>query len=234
MRTSQFAPLVLILLAIQIPSLTARAESFSEKCSEIASCATVVSQLTGQKYLFDADVKGKMMATPNVDINKDNAELLFTEMLNINGFSRVPTGEPGTYQIMRQRDARDAAIPTFTADEKNAPEFSRNFDLMTMRYKATHPDAVEPLARAMRSFMPANSRIIPDELGGWLLVTDTAPNLKKVYTMVKDMDRKPSAEFKRHWEEMLKERLRNPPPPPQHEHGPAQGQAPAQPKPPGG
>ena len=133
----------LICLAVALLSTSAFAESFSDKCSEIAPCAKVVSELTGQKYIFDGDVKGKVMGTPNVDINKDNAELLFTEMLNINGFARVPAGEPNTYQIMRQRDARDAPLVIVDSDQQKAPELPHTWDLVTMRYRATHADVVE-------------------------------------------------------------------------------------------
>ena len=56
--------------------------------------------------------------------------------------------------------------------------------------------------------MPANSRIIPEEVSGMLLVTDTAPNLKKLYELIKDLDRKPSAELKKHWDEMAKIRAK--------------------------
>ena len=52
--------------------------------------------------------------------------------------------------------------------------------------------------------MPANSRIIPVEFSGMLLVTDTAPNLKKMYDLIKDNDVKPTAEMKKRWAEQEK------------------------------
>jgi hypothetical protein len=45
--------------------------------------------------------------------------------------------------------------------------------------------------------MPANSRIIPDEIAGILLITDTAMNLKKLYTIISGSDIKPSAAFRK-------------------------------------
>lgn len=182
----------------------ANAASFTEKCPDIASCAKAVSELLGQKYVFDADVKGKVEATANLELTKENAELLFTNMLNINGFSRVPAGQENTFQILRQRDARDQAIPTVTASQQDAPPLPNNWDLYTLKYKATNPDVVENIARTSRSFMPANSRIIPEEVTGTLLVTDTAINLKKLYGIIKDLDKKPTAEMKRRWEENAK------------------------------
>lgn len=187
-------------------SHSAGAATFAEKCPDIATCAKVVGVLLGQKYLFDADVKGKVEATSNLELTQENAENLFTGMLNINGFSRVPSGVENTYQILRQRDARDQAIPTVSASQKETPQLPNNWDLYTLKYQATHPDSVENIARTSRSFMPANARVIPVEVSGTLLITDTAINLKKLYGIIKDLDRKPSAEMKKRWEEEAKAR----------------------------
>src|SRR5207253_1697946 len=66
-------------------AVSAHADSFAERCPDISSCAKVVSQLLGQKYVFDDDVKGKFGATANTEITKENAEVLFTSMLYANG-----------------------------------------------------------------------------------------------------------------------------------------------------
>jgi type II secretory pathway component GspD/PulD (secretin) len=191
------------MLGSVLVSNLALAGSFAEQCPEIAVCAKAVGDLLGQKYIFDADVKGQVKATPNLELTKENAELLFTNALNMNGFSRVPLGA-NTYQIMRQRDARDSAIPSVTADAHTPPALPDNWDLYTMKYKATNPDVVEDIARMTRSFMPGNSRIIPAETSGMLLITDTAANLKKVYGIIKDSDVKPTLEMKKKWQEREK------------------------------
>ena len=73
------------------------------------------------------------------------------------------------------------------------------WDLYTMNYKASHPQAVDEIARTVRSFMPANSRVIGQELSGELLVTDTAPNLKKIYEIIRSNDVKPTPELLKKW-----------------------------------
>lgn len=184
----------------------AKAESFAERCPDIQTCAKVVGELLGQKYVFDSDVKGKMTATPNLELTKDNAELLFTNMLYILGFSRVPLGVPNSYQILRQRDARDAALVSYGATQKDAPEMPNNWDLATLKYKAANPEIVEEISRKMRNFMPPTTRIIPDENSGMILVTDAIPNLKKMYDLIKDIDTKPNPELKQKWADEKKAR----------------------------
>jgi type II secretory pathway component GspD/PulD (secretin) len=195
---------VLGLLAVSSPVW---AETFSEKCPDLQSCARAVSELTGQRYVFESDLNGKAFATPNLELNKDNAELLFTNALFFNGYTRVPLTDAGIFQITRQRDGRDSAIPVVPADDKTAPSLPNTWDLMTMKYKVNNPEAVEEIARTMRSFMPANSRIIPVELAGLLLVTDTSANLKKLYEFIRDLDVKPSERVKKSWAERKKREL---------------------------
>jgi hypothetical protein len=187
--------LILPLLTVSLISGTALAASFAERCPDIAPCAKAVSELTGQKYVFDMDVKGSNLATPNIELTKENGELLLTELLYNAGYARVATGEPGTWRIMRQRDARDSVLPIVEASKDQPPQMPNTWDLVTMKYRAAHPLLVEDMARTARSFMPANSRIIPVESPGLLLVTDTAPNARKLYEIVRAMDVKPTPEF---------------------------------------
>jgi len=179
--------------------------TFAEQCPDIATCAKVVGELLGQKYIFDADVKGQIKATSNLELTKSNAELLFSNALNMNGFSRVPLSSPNTFQIMRQRDARDSAIPAVTADAHTPPALPDTWDLYTMKYKATNPELVEEIARLTRSFMPAIARVVPVEWSGMLMITDTAANLKKVYGLIKSNDVKPTPEMKKKWQEREKQ-----------------------------
>ncbi len=200
---------------------TASAANFTEKCPDLSACAKAVSELTGQKYIFESTLKENMVATKNLDFTAENAEILFTYALNASGYSRMKLTD-GTFSILRQRDARDQAIPYVKCDNHTAPVLPDTWDLYTMKYQATNAEIVEHVARNSRSFMPANSRIIPDVLTGSVLITDTAPNLKKLYTIIREMDVKVTPAIKAHWEKQEKDgqaRMRNAP----SEGGPSHG-----------
>ncbi|MCM2322368.1 MAG: hypothetical protein NDJ90_03805 [Oligoflexia bacterium] len=122
----------------------------------------------------------------------------------MNGFARVPIGAPNTFQIMRQRDARDSALLTVDASASNPPALPDTWDLYTMRYQASNPELVEDIARFARSLMPANARIIPVEWSGLLLVTDTAANLKKLYDLIKSNDVRLTPEARKRMQESEK------------------------------
>jgi type II secretory pathway component GspD/PulD (secretin) len=212
---------MLNLIVLLLP--VALADSFIDKCPDIPTCAKAVGPMLGQKYVFDGDVKGKNDGTSNLALNHDNAEMLFTNFLYSEGFARLPLGPEGTFRIVRQRDIRDLNLPTINADERTAPRLPEVWDFYTLKYKATNPEAVEQIARLARSFMPANARIVPAELSGMLLVTDAAPNLKKIYAIIKENDQKPTAEMKKKWREDEERRRANPPPPPPGHGGPGPG-----------
>jgi hypothetical protein len=194
------ASALLTMTLIESSHAATASNSFNEKCPDIQKCADLISELLGQKYVYDADVKGKAIGTPNLEITKENAEALFTNLLFLNGYTRVPSGVPGVYQIVREKDARDSAIPVVRTDfnAKDIP-LPDNWDLYTMIYKAKNADSVESTARLIRSFMPATSRVMSMDLSGSVSVTDSAMNIKKLYQLIHDNDQKPTAEMKKKW-----------------------------------
>jgi hypothetical protein len=202
---------VALLLAVAsgtLGSAPAHAETFEKACPDIVACARAVSALTGDKYLFDQEARGRMAATGNLELTQANATVLFTTLLDRNGYTRVPLAkEANTFMIATQRDARDELLPLLKASATLDPEIPDNYDWYQLKYQATHPDAVETIAKIARSFMPANSRVIPADLSGQLLVTASAQELKNVLRLFRDLDKKPTAEMKARWEQRRKEHV---------------------------
>ena len=182
-----------------------QADVLIEKCPSIETCASIVSELLGQKYIFDPElVKGKVQATGNMELTKENAELLFTQMLHISGFSRVPIGQANTFQILREREARDSTIPIVKADKLTPPLLPNLWDVMILQYKLTFPKSADQIISIVRGSLPANARIVNAELNGSLLITDSALNLKRIYELVRDLDQKPILQGKKLLEEAEK------------------------------
>ena len=196
-----FGALLLTVWAASVSAEAGSSNSFAAKCSEIDKCIKAVSEITGDKYMMDADVKGKVDATENLELTPANANLLLTKALHLNGFARVPLSIPGTYQVVRSRDARDTLLPRIVASADTPPELPDTWDLVLLVFKLKHPEVAEAMARNARSFMPANARIIPNELSGQMLITAAVPEVKNVYQIIKDMDVKPSPEMLKEWKE---------------------------------
>jgi len=99
------------------------------------------------------------------------------------GYALIHTPDLDIYRIKKARDARDGNIPLFT-DLGKLPD---NDQLVTFAFYLRHiePDAI---ARLIRSFAPAPSRIVPYSAGQLVLITDTARAMKKYQAIITRMD----------------------------------------------
>jgi type II secretory pathway component GspD/PulD (secretin) len=207
---------VLMIAAIPLcltPPLSAAA-LVKDQCANLEKCANAVAELTGTKYVFDGkELAGlKVAATPNYELTKENAEEVFTQMLEQNEFTRLPLGEEKAYTIVRSRVARDSALPIYSGDSQYLPKLPQHWDLSTVRYRAQTTELVEDLARTMRSFLPANARVIPYPSSGTLLITAPNPIIRNVLSHIQALDVKLSPEKIRERKREREQRRKAPPP----------------------
>ncbi|MFL5812371.1 MAG: type II secretion system secretin GspD [Bdellovibrionia bacterium] len=148
--------------------------------ADIMDIAKTLGRLTGKNFIFDKDVKGRISIISNSPITVGDAWKAFLTALDMNGFALIPSGK--YIRIARQRDARDKQLKTYTGD------YSPDTDaLITRVFPLKYIDA-EEVARTFRSFMPANSRIIPYEQTNTVIVTDTGSNIAKLNKMLDILD----------------------------------------------
>jgi general secretion pathway protein D len=148
--------------------------------ADIMDIAKTLGRLTGKNFIFDKDVKGRISIISNSPITVGDAWKAFLTALDMNGFALIPSGK--YIRIARQRDARDKQLKTYTGD------YSPDTDaLITRVFPLKYIDA-EEVARTFRSFMPANSRIIPYEQTNTVIVTDTGSNIAKLNKMLEILD----------------------------------------------
>lgn len=166
------------------------AAKFSDDCENVLKCVDNVSKLTGQKYIFANDIDGKVLSSKNVELNPENAELLFTHMLHLNGLTRVPMGAPNTFQILRKREARDTLLPRLMATKDESPSFPDIWDLFELHYQVKNPESIREIARVGRRFLPEASRMMISRPGRKIVVVATAPELRRVYQALREADQK--------------------------------------------
>lgn len=138
-------------------------------------------------------------------LSPERAQAVVLTTLYLDGYTWIHDSKTGFYRILRQRDARDLELPTVT-DDKQLPDN----DLMVtyvMRLEQTPPEYV---ARNLRSFMPANSRIIPDELTRSVMITDSAHNISKLRKLAEKLDTPQAAQQAKTWLEARAKQADNP------------------------
>jgi general secretion pathway protein D len=148
--------------------------------ADILDIAKALGKLTGKNFILDKDVKGRITIISNSPVTVRDAWRAFLTALDMNGFALIPSGN--FIRIARQRDARDKQLKTYTG------AFSPDSDALITRLFALKYLSAEEVARNFRSFMPANSRIIPYEQTNTVIVTDTGSNISKLSKLLEILD----------------------------------------------
>lgn len=153
---------------------------FNYPDADILDIAKALGKLTGKNFILDKDVKGRITIISNSPITCGDAWKAFLTALDINGYALIPSGK--YVRIARQRDARDKQLKTYTG------ESSPDTDALITRVFPLKYLSSEEVARNFRSFMPANSRIIPYEQTNTVIVTDTGSNIAKLSKLLEILD----------------------------------------------
>ena len=148
--------------------------------ADILDIAKTLGKLTGKNFIYDKDVKGRVTLLSNTPITVGEAWKSFLTALDMNGFALIPSG--AFIRIARQRDARDKQLKTYTGD------FAPDTDALITRVFPLKYLTAEEVARNFRSFMPANSRIIPYDQTNTVIVTDTGSNIAKLNKLLEILD----------------------------------------------
>lgn len=164
-------------------------------CAEIKKCIEVVSKLTGKKYMYDPKtIKGTLESSSNVQFTAENADTLFTYVLDLNAYSRIPTAEKDTYMIVDSRDIRYQNLPMIITDTNTPPVVTPNYDfyMMTYKFKNFKHGQVGGVANSLRPFMSRYARVI--EMGDTIVIQENAAKLANFFQIIKKADRELSAE----------------------------------------
>lgn len=173
-----------------------------QQCSELEKCIELVSQLTGDKYLLDKDVKGKIGFSKNYKITKENANDFISFTLNNSGYTRIPL-KKGVWSVINARDVRYSTPPHYEVGKDQIP---KNFDHISASLKLKNPNLAPEVSRNFRPFMSRYGRIIDLKTPGIIIITDTANNVHRLLKYVNQLDKEPTKEEQARFQERRKHR----------------------------
>ena len=184
----------------------------ADQCTELTKCVELVSKLTKKKYLYNPkEISGELKTSSNVDLDSDNADSLFTYILDLNGFARIPTSEKDTFTIVTSRDLRYQALPTISVDSANPPKIPANSDYYLMQFKFQHFQygQMRGAANSLRPFMSRFARVVEINETGLLVIQENATKLIQFHELIKKFDREYTKEevdeFKSHMKRVEEE-----------------------------
>ena len=191
--------LLLSLFTLSIFLTFSSAFAAKAPCKELESCVRIVGELTGKSYLYTMELKGKVKMAGNFKLTKGSADGFISRVLNLNGYTRIPTAKDDGYLIISARDVRYTPTTVISASKDVKPELPDNYDYYQMFYRPKEADEIQlrEFTRSIRPFLSRYGRVIAPKNENFLLLQDTAANLKRIYKLLVQYDRELSKEEKK-------------------------------------
>jgi len=142
--------------------------------------ARFVSDITGKNFIFDERVKGKITIIAASQISVSEAFNLFTSILELKGFTVIPSGV-NAYKIIPASEVKQRGVSVTTG--KKPVNESYMARLIRLRYISPYD--------ALRFIQPVVSKdgyVSAFEPGNFLLVIDSGLNMEKILSIIKIID----------------------------------------------
>lgn len=147
---------------------------------ELSTITKFISEITGKNFIFDERVKGKITIIAPSKLNIDDAYNLFTSVLELKGFTVVPSGV-NAYKITSSSEARQRGVEL----TKGKQPLNESYIARLIPLKNISSDD------ALRFLQPIVSRdgyASAFGPGNLLLIIDSGLNIEKVLAIVENID----------------------------------------------
>jgi general secretion pathway protein D len=140
-----------------------------------------ISELTGRNFIVDKAVRGNVTIVSPTKISIDEAYKVFESVLEVQGFTTVPTGS--ITKIIPSADARSKSVETGFRGETG--EVSDKIVTQLIPLKYADPDELKKLFTPLVS---KNSVVIAYPATSLLIVTDVLSNINRLLQIIKEID----------------------------------------------
>ncbi len=154
--------------------------SFNFVDVEIPTVIKFISDITGNNFLFDEKIKGKITIIAPTELSIDESFNLFTSILSLKGYTIILTGHK-TYKIIPSSLAKQAGV--ISTDDK----LPVNEGYITKLIPTEHIRADETI-KFLRPIISRDGHISAFGPRNLLLVVDSAVNIQKVMSILKIID----------------------------------------------
>ncbi len=152
---------------------------------EMPAVIKFISEITGNNFLFDERIKGKITIIAPAKLSIDDSFSLFTSVLNLKGYTIIQSG-PKTYKIIPSSQAKEEG--RISTDEK----IPVNEAYITKLIPTQHIKADDTI-QFLRPVVSKDGHISAFGPGNLLLIVDSAVNMEKIVSILTLIDQ-PSAQ----------------------------------------
>jgi general secretion pathway protein D len=153
---------------------------------DLATVTKFISDVTGKNFIFDERVKGGITIIAPTQLDIEDAYNLFTSVLELKGFTVVPSGT-NAYKIIPSVEAKQKGIRI----SSDMPLVNETYIVRLMPLKnITSSDAV----RLLQPVVSKDGHIAAFEPGNLILLVDSGLNVEKVLSIIEIIDQPPLGE----------------------------------------
>jgi len=140
-----------------------------------------ISELTKKNFVVDRAVRGKVTIISPSRISEADAYKVFESVLEVNGFTTVPSGS--IIKIIPSVQARSKSIVTLRNSKGLYPEDKVVTQIIPLKY--SNPNE---LKRILAPLVSKTSVVIAHPESGLLIITDMLSNIKRLLDIIKAVD----------------------------------------------
>jgi len=147
---------------------------------ELTDMISTISELTGKNFVYDDGVRGKVSIVSPRPVSIDEAYQLFTTVLNVKGFTIIPSGKIN--KIVPTRSAKEDNLPISDGRGLGEQFITRIIELKNL-------DATVVVDTILRPLMPKTSHVVAHAATNRVVMTDSAANIKRLVKILVSLDR---------------------------------------------
>ncbi|HNQ34957.1 MAG TPA: secretin N-terminal domain-containing protein [bacterium] len=199
-RASGFHPIrLLVALLLLISSLllaapAGRADSnFSIDFNNVRleNFIQTMGRLLNQNFALAPGVSGSITIYSSRPIPVKEAESVFYAVLNLYGFTAVPDPAGNVTKILPLAEARGRPLEVFAGrDPEQLVPFGDRYVTQIVPLSYAAPDALLPI---LNPFISKNANLSAETKTGVLIITDAASNIRKLLSIIDQVDREAPA-----------------------------------------
>jgi len=140
-----------------------------------------ISELTKKNFVVDRAVRGKVTIISPSRISESDAYKVFESVLEVNGFTTVPSGS--IIKIIPAVQARSKSIVTLRNTEGLYPEDKVVTQIIPLKY--SNPNE---LKKVLAPLVSKTSVVIAHPESGLLIITDMMSNISRLLDIIKAVD----------------------------------------------
>jgi len=140
-----------------------------------------ISEITQKNFIVDDKVKGKVTVISPEKISVDEAYLVFQSVLQVKGFTTVPSG--AVIKIIPSKEARTSTLPTVVPPERGGT----SDEFITRLIPLQHVDANNMVA-ILQPMVSPDGLLASYEATNSLILIDTAANSARLVRILSELD----------------------------------------------